>query len=87
MESDIAIVLLIVMVDRIFPRTERPAREARHQRWRVHGGKPNESAVAEQANNALTHTRDALRALFRDRPDVLALPGGAARSLRLIMGG
>jgi Apea-like HEPN len=53
----------------------------------VHGNEPNATALAEQANNALTHTRDALRALFRDRPDVLSLPDGAARSLRVIMGG
>lgn len=53
----------------------------------VHGGKPDDSALAEQANIALTHALAALRTLFRDRPDVLALPDGATRSLRLIMGG
>lgn len=53
----------------------------------VHGGKPDESELAEPANAALTIARDALRVLFRDRPDVLALPDGAARSQRLILGG
>jgi hypothetical protein len=53
----------------------------------VHGGKPDEVALGEQANAALMHARDALRALFSDRTDVLALPDGAARSLRMIMGG
>ena len=53
----------------------------------VHGGKPDEASLAEQANSALTHARDCLRRLLRDRPDVLALPDGAARSLRVIMGG
>lgn len=53
----------------------------------VHGGKFDESSVAEQANDALKYARDALRALLRDRPDVLKLADGAARSLRMIMGG
>jgi hypothetical protein len=53
----------------------------------VHGGKPDESELADQANAALTIARDAMCALFRDRSDVLALSGGAARSTRLILGG
>ena len=53
----------------------------------VHGGTPDLVSLGEQANAALTYARDALRALLRDRPDVLELPDGAARSLRVIMGG
>jgi hypothetical protein len=53
----------------------------------VHGERSNESSLGEQADAALNHAREALRVLFRDRPDVLALPDGAARSLPMIMGG
>lgn len=53
----------------------------------VHGAKFDESSLAEQANAALVYARDTLRALLRDRPDVLNLSDGAARSLRMIMGG
>lgn len=53
----------------------------------VHGGKTDDPALAQSANAALTYARDALRALLRDRADVLELPDGAARSLRMIMGG
>jgi Apea-like HEPN len=52
----------------------------------VHGGNPDEAALGEHANNALSYSREALRTLLRDRPDILALSDGAARSLRLIMG-
>jgi hypothetical protein len=53
----------------------------------VHGGVVHDRVVAEQANDAFGFAVKALGALFRDRPDVLALPDGAARSLRLILGG
>jgi hypothetical protein len=53
----------------------------------VHGGKPDESTLADLANAALTYARDILRILFRDRADVLALADGAARSNRLLLGG
>jgi len=53
----------------------------------VHGGKADEAVLAEQANAALMHARDTLRVLFSDRADVLALPDGAARSIRMILGG
>lgn len=53
----------------------------------VHGGRTDDLDLAQSATAALTYSRDALRALLRDRTDVLALPDGAARSLRMIMGG
>ncbi|MBM7806194.1 hypothetical protein JOD57_002031 [Geodermatophilus bullaregiensis] len=53
----------------------------------VHGGKPDEKLLGEQANAALQYAREALRTLFSERPDVLTLADGAARSLRLLMGG
>jgi hypothetical protein len=53
----------------------------------VHGAAQDESALAESANAALRVARDALRVMFRERPELIALPDGAARSLRLIMGG
>lgn len=53
----------------------------------VHGGQASESMLVDQANAALTYARDILRLLFRDRANVLALPDGAARSNRLILGG
>lgn len=53
----------------------------------VHGGKVDEGSLAETAGEALAHARECLRRLFRDRPDVLALPEGAARSARLLLGG
>jgi hypothetical protein len=53
----------------------------------VHGGTFDELALIQHANDALAYALEALRALIRDRPDVLTLPDGAARSLRLIMGG
>jgi hypothetical protein len=52
----------------------------------VHGGPFDESALIQHANDALTYSLETLRALIRDRPDVLALRDGAARSLRMIMG-
>lgn len=53
----------------------------------VHGGVVKDQLIAEQANDALGYALKALAALLRDRPDVLRLPDGAARSLRLILGG
>jgi hypothetical protein len=52
----------------------------------VHGGPFDESALIQHANDALTYSLETLRAVIRDRPDVLALRDGAARSLRMIMG-
>lgn len=72
------------------------AREARQPQLRkiyddrssiVHGGKAAELTLVDKANTALTAARDVLRVLFKDRPDVLALPDGAARSNHLILGG
>jgi hypothetical protein len=72
------------------------AREALHAKLKalyddrskiVHGGQTNDADLAQSANAALSYARDALRALLRDRTDVLSLPDGAARSLRMIMGG
>jgi hypothetical protein len=53
----------------------------------VHGGTFDEAAIAEKANRALDLARSSLRVLFEDRPDVLLLPDGSARSLRLMLGG
>lgn len=53
----------------------------------VHGATFDESVLVEDANTALRHARDAVRMLFRERSDVLALSNGAARSVRLIIGG
>ena len=53
----------------------------------VHGARFNERAIGERANEALSLARQCLQLLFRDRPDLLELPDGAARSLRLILGG
>lgn len=53
----------------------------------VHGGTLEEATLAQDANAALTYARDALRVLLRERPDLLALSDGSARSVRLIMGG
>ncbi len=53
----------------------------------VHGGTFNETAIAEKANRALDLALSSLRALFGARPDVLSLPDGSARSLRLILDG
>jgi hypothetical protein len=50
----------------------------------VHGASDS-SEVGTAANQALEHAIDALRRLLRDRPDILGLPNGAARSLRLIL--
>jgi hypothetical protein len=53
----------------------------------VHAGTFNETAIAEKANRALQLALSGLRALFGARPDVLSLPDGSARSLRLILDG
>jgi hypothetical protein len=52
----------------------------------VHGAKFDERQLGERANDALAVARSTLQILFRDRPDVLGLPDGAARSLRLLLG-
>ena len=51
----------------------------------VHGAAFNEVAVAEKANRALDLARSSLRELFQNRPDVLSLQDGSARSLKLIL--
>lgn len=53
----------------------------------VHGGAFNETAIAERANRALSLALSSLATLLRDRSDVLSLPDGSARSLRLILEG
>ena len=53
----------------------------------VHGGTFNESAISERANGALDLARSSLRVLVADRHEVLSLPDGSARSLRLILDG
>jgi hypothetical protein len=53
----------------------------------VHGGRFDDRSVVETAGEALAHARECLRRLLRDRPEVLALPDGAARSARLLLGG
>ncbi len=53
----------------------------------VHGGTFNETAIAEKANRALDLALSSLRALFGAHTDVLSLPDGSARSLRLILDG
>jgi hypothetical protein len=51
----------------------------------VHGGTFDESAVTEKANRALELARSCLQALFRDRPAILSMSDGSARSLALIL--
>jgi hypothetical protein len=53
----------------------------------VHGARFDEKDIGERANRALALARQSLQVLFRDRPDLLELEDGAARSLRLILGG
>jgi len=53
----------------------------------VHGGRFNETAISEKADRALNLALSSLRVLFRARSDVLSLPDGSARSLRLILDG
>jgi hypothetical protein len=53
----------------------------------VHGNPFDNQRIAELANEAFDCAVRALAALFRDRPDVLSLPNGARRSLRLMLGG
>ena len=53
----------------------------------VHGGSFEEVAIAERANRALDLALSSLRTLFGARTDILALPDGAARSLKLILEG
>jgi Apea-like HEPN len=52
----------------------------------VHGGQFDPASIPERADDALLFALRSLRVLFRDRPDVLDLPDGSARSLRLILG-
>lgn len=53
----------------------------------VHGGAVDAQMLAEDANKALEYALATLRALFRERPDVLELADGAERSVRLMLGG
>ena len=53
----------------------------------VHGAMQEEPALAESANAALRVAREALLVLLWERPDLIGLPDGATRSLRLMMGG
>jgi hypothetical protein len=52
----------------------------------VHGNPFDTRRVAELANEAFSCAVRALAALFRDRPDLLALPDGGARGLPLMLG-
>ncbi|MDP8931854.1 MAG: HEPN domain-containing protein [Actinomycetota bacterium] len=51
----------------------------------VHGAKFEDQAMVERGNEGLVLALRSLEVLIRDRPDVLALADGAARSLRLIL--
>ena len=51
----------------------------------VHGGTFDEAEVAEKANRALELARSCLQVLFKDRPEILSLSDGSARSLALIL--
>lgn len=53
----------------------------------VHGNPIDVPALGDKANDALVVAIACLRTLFSDRGDVLALPDGSARSLRLMLGG
>ena len=53
----------------------------------VHGASFNEVAIAEKASRALELARRSLRVLLQERPELLGLPDGAARSLSLILSG
>jgi hypothetical protein len=53
----------------------------------VHGGVVDQDSLATDANEAFGYAVRALAVLFKERPDVLTLPDGAARSLRLVLGG
>lgn len=53
----------------------------------VHGAQFDDQVIGERANDALSLARQSLQVLFRARPDLLELPDGAARSIRLILGG
>jgi hypothetical protein len=51
----------------------------------VHGAKFDERAMSTRGGEALEFALRSLEALFRDRPDLLVLRDGAARSLALIL--
>lgn len=51
----------------------------------VHGGTFDEAAIVEKANRAVELARSCLRVLFADRPEILAMSDGSARSLALIL--
>ena len=51
----------------------------------VHGAQFDSDAMGQRANDALLYAIRSLKALLRDRPDILGLSDGAARSLRLIL--
>jgi hypothetical protein len=53
----------------------------------VHGSAQLTYVEQPKVDRALEIARDALRALFADRTDLIALPTGAERSTRLLMGG
>jgi hypothetical protein len=53
----------------------------------LHGSVVDPRTVNAQSYDALDLAVVTLAALFRDRPDVLGLPDGAARSNRLLIGG
>lgn len=53
----------------------------------VHGGSFDGTSMAEKANRALDLAISSLRELFGSRVEILALPDGSARSLRLLLDG
>lgn len=53
----------------------------------VHGALVDDGALGERSNDALVVAIQCLRRLFGDRHDVLTLPDGSSRSLRMILGG
>lgn len=53
----------------------------------VHGGLVDNRLIADDANDAFGFAVKTLAALFRDKPELITLGDGAARSLRLLLGG
>jgi hypothetical protein len=51
----------------------------------VHGGTFDEAAISEKATRALDLALSSLGTLFGARSDILSLPDGSARSLKLIL--
>lgn len=68
------------------PALQRPLKQLYDDRSKiVHGAKFDDRAMVQHGNEALVFALRSLEKLFRDRPDVLGLVDGAARSLHLIL--